>query len=207
MNQKKKIRAIGFDFGGVLYGGTEKSVMRQIAAMLGVPYHDFNEEYYKRNQESNVHNKPYAEVHTEIAKLYTKDPNIGDVVKNIHQKDALGKKLNTELVEWIKQIKQSGFKVGIFTNNTTDVRSYLNSSGLTALMDEICISSEIGYQKPDPKAFSIFFEMLGVQPNEAIFVDDTERCLESASTVGYTPLLYTSNEKLKQDLNHLGIKW
>ena len=63
------------------------------------------------------------------------------------------------------------------------------------------ISNETGYQKPQPQIFKIIAEKLGVNTTELLFIDDTERSLEGAESIGYIPLLYTNNEKLKKDLS------
>jgi hypothetical protein len=41
-----------------------------------------------------------------------------------------------------------------------------------------------------------------------VFVDDTKRSLEGADSIGYVPILYTDNDKLKLELfDILGIKF
>ena len=42
-----------------------------------------------------------------------------------------------------------------------------------------------------------------ITPSELIFIDDTERSLDGAKTIGYNPILYKNNEQLEKDLSNL----
>lgn len=78
-------------------------------------------------------------------------------------------------------------------------------NGILKLVDEVVISGEIGFQKPYTEAFDVVFQKLGVLPQEVIFIDDAPKSLEKAVEIGYTPILFLGNDKLKKDLSELGI--
>ncbi len=59
--------------------------------------------------------------------------------------------------------------------------------------------------KPDPEAFYRFCELLKVEPHELIFIDDTKKSLETAPTVGYTPILFQDGASLRKELSALGV--
>ncbi len=102
-------------------------------------------------------------------------------------------------------LKQQGLKVGIFSNNTSKLRTKLNVNGIIKLVDELVVSSEIGFQKPHKEAFQVLFEKLKLLPEEVIFIDDSPKSLEKASEIGYIPILFKNNDQLKVDLRKLGI--
>jgi putative hydrolase of the HAD superfamily len=68
----------------------------------------------------------------------------------------------------------------------------LNQHGAERLVDELIISAEVGTAKPHPEIDVIVLERLGVERQEAIFVDDDAGNVAAASTVGLQSLLYTS---------------
>ena len=71
------------------------------------------------------------------------------------------------------------------------------------MFDTVLISAEVGYQKPQPEIFEMLVNKLGVNKNEIIFIDDTPQSLLNADKIGYVPLLYLNNEKLKKDLANI----
>jgi HAD superfamily hydrolase (TIGR01509 family) len=113
--------------------------------------------------------------------------------------------LNTELVAIIAILKRQGFKVGILSNATTDLREILREHEILELFDEVIISGEIGFQKPDKEAFAVLFEQLGVSAEDAIFVDDSPRSLEKAEQIGYIPIHFKNNSLLVDELRSFGI--
>ncbi len=115
------------------------------------------------------------------------------------------KKLNHELSDWLPGLKQQRFKIGLLSNYNIDLTSKLKKYNILEFFDVVISSFEIEYEKPDPRAFNILFERLDVLPREVIFIDDSEKSLETASQIGYHPILFRSNEQLKTELQKFGI--
>ena len=51
-------------------------------------------------------------------------------------------------------------------------------------VDDIVVSAEVGIAKPDGRIFELALARLGVQPAEAVFVDDFARNIEGARAIG-----------------------
>ena len=49
----------------------------------------------------------------------------------------------------------------------------MRDASLPDYFEEIIISSELGYSKPDPRIFNLMLEKLDVKPDEAIMVGNT----------------------------------
>lgn len=47
--------------------------------------------------------------------------------------------------------------------------------------------------KPDPRFYRVVCERLGVPPQEAVFLDDTQMCVEGARAVGMTAIRFAGN--------------
>ena len=105
----------------------------------------------------------------------------------------------------IQVLKNLNYKIGLLSNNYTSLRKELEDLKLAELFDSIVISAEVGCYKPQPEIFKILFNKIGVESSEVAFVDDTENSLKGANEIGYIPVLFTTNEKLKEDLKNLGI--
>lgn len=201
----QKIKAVVFDFGGVieLYeGGT---MLSAIAKYLGVSVSDFRSAYFKHNHLSNVKNMSWEEMILTVVSVFNKDKQKEGEVRKIIQDRASQRRVNTELLSFFPQLKKLGLKTGIFSNANSALRERLKELNLLELPDAVVLSGDIGHQKPHKEAFQVLFERLGLLPEEVVFIDDTPRSLEKAGEIGYIPILFKSNEQLKADLKGLGI--
>lgn len=52
------------------------------------------------------------------------------------------------------------------------------------------ISGEVGLHKPQPEIYRLACERLGIEPAEAVFVDDLRENVEGAEAVGMTGVLH-----------------
>ena len=73
----------------------------------------------------------------------------------------------------LEEIKNMGLKTGLITNATHEVQmSKLKLLGLTQSFDEIIISGDTPYEKPQKEIFLLMAEKLGVEPFEMMYVGD-----------------------------------
>lgn len=113
--------------------------------------------------------------------------------------------LDREVVEIIKNLKNS-YKLVLLSNASSGyLRKLLAENNLDDLFDELVISSEVGVIKPDPEAFRLALENSGTSAKDAIFIDDWLINVESAEKLGITGLLFESAEKLSLGLAELGV--
>ncbi|MFS0731601.1 HAD family hydrolase [Curtobacterium sp. 1P10AnD] len=78
----------------------------------------------------------------------------------------------------------------------------LARTGLDAAFDAVCISEQIGVQKPDPRAFTILAARLGVDPEACLFVgDDPERDVAGARRSGMCAVLVDRSDPVAADLS------
>jgi HAD superfamily hydrolase (TIGR01509 family) len=204
-NNKEKIKAIVFDFGGVIELYDDGDILKKISELLGVDYVEFKKEYFKHNHLMNVNNISWEDMILEVAFVFPDSKGKKNQIKEIINESRSKNKINFELLSFLKVLRRQGFKVAIFSNSTAKLRERLIAENIAGLVDEIVISGEIGYQKPHKEAFQALFEKLGVQANEVIFVDDSEKSLEKAPEIGYAPILFKNNEQLKIELNRQGV--
>ncbi|CAG8628555.1 25469_t:CDS:2 [Gigaspora margarita] len=87
----------------------------------------------------------------------------------------------------LKKLRSSNkFKLAALTNNfptqTDDLK--IEFLELKRLFDEYFESSVIGLRKPDPKIYLYACEKLGIEPKDAIFLDDIGMNLKTAMNLG-----------------------
>jgi 2-haloacid dehalogenase len=71
--------------------------------------------------------------------------------------------------------------------------------------DDIVISGEVGVIKPDPRIFRILLERHGVEPAQAVFVDDVEKNAAAASALGIHGIHFRSPQQLRRELAACGL--
>jgi len=72
------------------------------------------------------------------------------------------------------------------------------------LFDTIIESSKAGIRKPNPKIYEIACEEMGIQPNDAVFLDDLGINLKPARALGMTTIkVLTADQALIELESHL----
>jgi putative hydrolase of the HAD superfamily len=73
----------------------------------------------------------------------------------------------------LAELGDMGIARVVVSNWDVSLREVLDRTGLTALLDGIVISAEVGAAKPDPAIFASALTVAGAGPDEAVHVGDT----------------------------------
>ncbi len=196
-------KAIGFDYGGVIAGISSSEFYSKVINFLNVDPQTFKEVYYKFNKLVNTN----VLTPNDFWKKILEELNIADKHDELMKLiKGLPIEIDKQVLGLVGQLKTNGYKVGLLSNNTLDAAKQFRDTGFADHFDVALVSAEIGFSKPDPKAFEIFAERLGVSLSELIFIDDTERSLSTAKQVGFKPILFTGHDSLLIDLKVLGVR-
>ena len=88
----------------------------------------------------------------------------------------------------VRAARTAGAPTGLISNSFgTGIYKRGNFDGL---FDAIVISGEVGLHKPEPEIYLLACERLGIEPAEAIFVDDLRENIAGAEAVGMTGVLH-----------------
>ena len=82
-------------------------------------------------------------------------------------------------------------KLGAITNNVArDEPAERRTAGLDIqrLFDVVVESAIVGLRKPDPRIYTMTCDLLGVEPSEAVFLDDIGQNLKAARALGMTTI-------------------
>jgi putative hydrolase of the HAD superfamily len=75
-------------------------------------------------------------------------------------------------------------RLGLLSNAGAGAARRLAEVGVAALFDDVVCSGDVGLAKPDPAIYRLAASRLGVEPSEAVFVDDMERNVAGAAAAG-----------------------
>lgn len=97
---------------------------------------------------------------------------------------------NVELFDYIRQSLHGKYSIGLLSNAGENYLDTLFTSEQNALFDAVVLSCDIGYVKPDSRAYQAIVSKLGIEPHEAVFIDDQPRYVEAANAFGMSAIRY-----------------
>jgi epoxide hydrolase-like predicted phosphatase len=110
-------------------------------------------------------------------------------------------RVQPEMIGLVNDLKRSGYKVGMLSNVIPNTEKEIRKNGGYDPFDFLVLSCEVGWAKPDIEIYNIAMECLkGIQPEEVVFLDDQEVCLEPARVMGMHTILVISSEQAIRDV-------
>jgi len=103
--------------------------------------------------------------------------------------------------EYIKELKEKGYKIYLLTNITEDSYNYINN---VLNINDIFEGGIYSYQehliKPDYNIYNLLLRKFNLNKTETIFFDDKEKNVIAANKVGIKSFVFTSIEDIKNNL-------
>ena len=186
------MKAILLDFDGVLtidkYGSD--SILRYLAENTPVSIDILKKEYYKINR-----GLLYGEyTHKDIWADYCKNIEY-DIDFQILIDSFINTPLDDDMISFVRELKKE-YIIGMITDNKVDrITEILKHHNLTDLFDIVTISAECKCGKNDRKIFDITLENLGVNPNNCVFIDNSEKNLTVPNELGISTILFDDGNR------------
>lgn len=116
-----------------------------------------------------------------------------------------GEHINQEVVGIAEQLHQR-YPLALLSNAMDDLEWLLEHSfQLQHLFRVVINSAVVGVAKPEPRAYQLALDGLGLQPAEALFIDDKPRNIVAAEQLGVSSILFTSASALAAELRERGL--
>lgn len=110
---------------------------------------------------------------------------------------------NQKLLDFAEDLR-TRYKIGMLSNVGRGTMSkYFTPTELAAFFDACILSYEVGVTKPNPEIFSIACEHLGIEPYEAIMIDDLAENCDGARAAGLQAIQYSSFTQTRRELEQL----
>jgi epoxide hydrolase-like predicted phosphatase len=193
------LKAVVFDWGGVMMRTVDASGRRKWEKKLGLPLYAVDRvvhgsRSWKQAQSGLISD---AEYWADVAGQLGLDER---ELAEFRQDYFSGDQLDREMVAFIEALRPR-FKTALLSNASPRLREVLDRLDVTDLFDVIVISGQVGVQKPDPAIYRLVLGQLGVSPYEAIFVDDFVQNLETAEQLGMQVLHFRSGLDWRSELS------
>lgn len=120
-------------------------------------------------------------------------------VSKLHSYD--GK--NRPLLDYILQLKKS-YRIALMTNmGANRLGDYYSSDELKSYFDEVFVSGEMGFAKPDPLAYKHVIQKMNIDTEQMVMIDDSLANIDGAESVGMKTILYTNFNRFNKELKVL----
>lgn len=113
--------------------------------------------------------------------------------------------VDPEMIELVEVIRGLGHTTAILTNGTDTIPEELLQLGVTGHFDHVFNSAEIGFSKPDVRAFEHVLFEIGISGSEVFFTDDSASKLAGADALGMATHLFRGVPGLRAALRDHGV--
>jgi HAD superfamily hydrolase (TIGR01549 family) len=202
------IRAIFFDFGGVILEGFDGVDHDAIEVEFGLEAKALRKWVYRdsRYMDLQIGRVTYDEWTDSIRKAMAaggQGERAEEMVKRFQDAERL---VNHDMVGLIKRL-HGRYKLGIISNTIPGMMDRLRRLlDFVDLFDVVVGSGDVGIAKPDEGIFLRATEEAGVTPEQSVFTDDRADFAEAARVVGMHGFHFTDYERFVEDLRSVGVE-
>jgi putative hydrolase of the HAD superfamily len=200
-------KAVLWDFGGVILSSPFEA-FRRFESQHGLPI-----DFIRGVNATSPHSNAWALMErSEISAdqfddLFAREAEVlGHHVRGADVLSLIHGDVRPEMVKMLDRVKEAGLLVACLTNNivdspnTVDDARSVQIADIMSRFDVVVESSKVGVRKPEPRFYEIACELLGVEPEECVFLDDLGINLKPAAAMGMTTIKVTSAAQATADL-------
>jgi glucose-1-phosphatase len=192
------VKAILFDLGNVLVQYDHQQTLIAAATLGKVAAEDMDRLQRKHSQAAGVGEMDAEELHRLFNREFGLDSDFAHFVAAF----SAGIQRDEAALAYALSLQNRPDVTVAVISNTNAVHVLWLDEFLPELreFDLVMMSNEVGLLKPDPAIFETALELLGVLPQQAIFVDDLAENVEAARALGMAGLVHTTWEETRPAL-------
>lgn len=196
------VKAVIFDYGMVLSGPRAQWAIDAALALTGLHSARFEEVYWKFRDAYDagaLDGTAYWRQSLEDAGISAAPATIAELVA---LDGVMWCTANAVLIAWQQRLRAAGVKTAILSNMGGTVRAAIEREcAWVHTLDVRVWSHEVGCTKPDRRIYKHALDRLGVDPGEALFLDDRAENVLAARQYGMHALAFSTADQLREDLH------
>jgi putative hydrolase of the HAD superfamily len=196
------IKAVILDFGRVISAQKPMSLFRGYERELGLIAGVLNRVMFGSAawNEVLVGRKDLDQYWLEIG------PELGlhtpQEIEAFRQRYFADEEINEGVLELIHRL-HGQYKLAVLSNAPPRLARWLADWDILHLFDVVVCSGDEGMVKPNPRIYQLTLARLGVEPGEAVFIDDSVGHVEAARALGVHAIHFTTASALVGELDAL----
>jgi epoxide hydrolase-like predicted phosphatase len=199
-----EIRAVIFDFGGVLMRTVNPTPRRELEEKYGLPPGGASDLVFGSPlwDDAQLGRLSSAQFWADLGQRLGLD---NEGLAAFQRAFWAGDRLDQDFVALVRHLRDEGYRTALLSNAPAGLRQHLEELGIDDVFELVLVSGEEGLKKPDPAIFELVLEQLGVAAEEAVFVDDFQENVAAARRVGLVATWFRGLPLLRRRLRSLGI--
>ena len=200
--ESSTIKAVIFDWGGVLIENPAPGLMQYCAEALGVTPHQYTEVHQVlagpfqlgRSSEQEF----WAAVCDRLGRPIPPRSSLwGDAFRASYR-------ARPEMFSLVASLRERGYGTALLSNTESPCVQYFKELGYP-MFNVLVFSCVEGLCKPDRRIYDLAVERLRVLAHEALFVDDNPHLVEGAVKAGLVGITFTDGHSLRGQLAAMGL--
>ena len=196
-----QIKALIFDFGGVLMRTVDQTPRRHWEISYGLPKLGLAKLVFDNPvaMQATIGDAQSSDVWDYVGlELGLSNSELIDLESDFWK----GDKINIELMDYIGTHGVT-YRTCILSNAWPNARNLFNSITELKLFEEIIVSAEVGIAKPDSRMFLHDCDQIGGDASNIVFVDDMVENVNAAIDIGMHGILFENTEQTLTDLHKI----
>ena len=111
--------------------------------------------------------------------------------------------LQADMLELVRSLRQAGLRTALLSNSWGNSGIGYPKHLFGELFDVVVISAEVGMRKPEERIFRHTAALLGLEPQECVFIDDVEANITAAQAIGLAALHHRESAATLAQLTEL----
>jgi len=197
------IKAVFFDIGNVLLHFDLAAIIKEIAAALGRPPREVARSLLDTTRISALERGEISS--KELYRIFREELGYSGTFPRFRKLWCDHFSLERSTAALLKKVSR---RVPTYLLSNTHALHYdfiKARYAFTKCVRGAALSHELGMRKPEPRIFKAALKMAGVQPAQAVFIDDLEPNVAAARRAGLQSIRYRGPEDLRRRLQSLGV--
>jgi 2-haloacid dehalogenase len=198
------IKAIVFDFGGVLIDWNPRHLYRKLFADENAMEQFFADAQF---MEWNLEQDRGGRFAQGVAEHAEKFPQYAKHLRAFDERwrETVGGEISGT-VEILRALKRAGHRLYGLTNWSAEKFALVEHEfSFLQWFDGIVVSGRVGLIKPEPRIFELLLEQIGLPARECLFIDDAEKNIAAARALGLHTIHFVSPAQLANELRALSL--
>ena len=200
------IKAVVFDFGGVMTTSTMPKRVEALAKEKGINWDAIVRGFGAYRLDFDAGFISLEEMYRRIWRDAGITVDDETTAKFMVADDESWRYRNERTREWMKALKARGFKIGILTNMSprfAEAHFKTDFADFIALADAMVISGDEGIVKPQREIYDLLRSRIDLPAEELCFIDDVEKNVNGSRAAGWNAIRFVSNDQVEADFEKL----
>jgi epoxide hydrolase-like predicted phosphatase len=198
-----EIKAVIFDWGGVLIDDPAPGLMRYCSAALGVSRERYIEAHKKFAEDFTKglisEDAFWARVCRELGKPTPEITSLwSSAFRSVYSP-------RTDVFFVVRSLHNNGYRTSLLSNTEVPTMRFFHELQYN-MFDVLVFSCAEGIMKPERRIYEVTVERLGSTPEQTIFIDDKLEFINAAKQIRINTILFKEIEQVKNELTQFGIR-